>query len=345
MHDLPQLLERHGAAVDALLAQEIPPDQQDYLSEGVWYQFSSGGKRIRPALCLMTCETLGGDPERALLFALATEVLHNFFLVHDDIEDGDTMRRDQPTLWTRVGVPNGINVGDYLIAKGYALILKSDLPPEQVLHLTRIFTTTFERTVEGQALDINLRGSPDVGLDDYYRIVQLKTAYYLAVTWVGGAAIAGVSGSQDSDSGSNGATAGVEESLWELGRCLGPAFQIRDDLLDLTVGKGRGGETGCDLKEGKPSILYAYVLDREQGSASDRRRLQEVMAKERDATSEEEVRWAIDFFRQTGALDFAESEAAALVRKADDLIESLPFSAEGRNLFRAISRYIVERKT
>ena len=332
MHDLPQLLERHGNAVDALLAQEIPRERQDFLSDAVWYQFSSGGKRIRPALCLMSCEALGGNPQHALPFALATEVLHNFFLVHDDIEDGDTVRRDQPTLWTQVGVPNGINVGDYLIAKGYGLILKSSLAPAQVLHLARIFTTTFERTVEGQALDINLRGSPSVVLADYYRIVQLKTAYYLALPWVGGAAIAGVDGA-------------AEELLWELGKCLGPAFQIRDDLLDLTVGKGRGGETGCDLKEGKPSILYAFVLDREHGSAADRRRLQEIMAKQRDATSEEEVRWAIDLFRDTGALDFAEAEAAALVRKADDVIGSLPFTEEVRDLFRAVSRYIVERKS
>ena len=226
---------------------------------------------------------------------------------------------------------NGINVGDYLIAKAYALIGKSSLPPETVLHLVQVFTSTFERTVEGQALDINLRGSRDVSLDVYYRIVQLKTAYYLAVTWVGGAIIAGKEAAQ--------------EPLWELGKCLGPAFQIRDDLLDLTDGKGRGGELGCDLREGKTSILYAYVLDRKVGPEEERDRLRDVMSKPREETGSDDVAWAIEFFERVGALEFASEEAKKLIERAERLIESLPLDDAGRDGFREVSRYIVERKT
>src|SRR3989454_6774663 len=189
MLDIPKLLNYHARSVESLLAQEVPPHQLPYISDGVWYQFSSGGKRLRPALCLIACEALKGDPEKALPFALATEIFHNYLLIHDDIEDGDTMRRDQPTLWKKLGIPNAINVSDFLIAKAYQLILGAPLPDGTNLRLASIFSQAFERTVEGQALDINLRGSAGVNLETYLRIVELKTAYYLALPWVGGAIV------------------------------------------------------------------------------------------------------------------------------------------------------------
>ncbi|MGA1779477.1 MAG: polyprenyl synthetase family protein [Planctomycetota bacterium] len=92
------------------------------------------------------------------------------------------------------------------------------------------------------------------------------------------------------------------ELLWCLGDELGPAFQIRDDVLDLTAGKGRGGEIGCDIREGKPSILVAHALSRAEHPPADRDRLLAILARERDETTEEETRWAIDLF-EAGGLD------------------------------------------
>jgi geranylgeranyl pyrophosphate synthase len=198
--------------------------------------------------------------------------------------------------------------------------------------LADLFSLAFEKTVEGQALDINLRGRPDVSLETYGRIIQLKTAYYLALTWVGGAVVAGVDDR-------------AVERLWELGRCLGPAFQIRDDIIDLTQGKGRGGEIGCDLKEGKPSVFMAFVLDRRRGGEDERRRLLEILAKPRRETTEADVAWAIDFYRRAGALDFAEEEAARLIARSGEVIESLPLDDAGREVFRAISRFMIDRST
>ncbi len=330
MVNIADLIERHGRGVDAFLDAEFPPDRIPYISEGVRYQLSTGGKRLRPALCLIACEALEGDPADALPFAAATEVLHNFFLVHDDIEDGDRVRRDHPTLWVKFGLANGINIGDYLIAACFRLILSAPLPPEANLKLLRLFTLAFERTVEGQALDINLRGSRDVSLETYRRIVVLKTGYYLALPWVGGAVIAGASEE-------------ALEGLWELGKCLGPAFQIRDDIIDLTQGKGRGGEIGCDLKEGKPSIFFAYSLEREAGSREERERLVEIVAKPREETADEEVAWAIEFYRRHGAIEFAEAEAARYIDRAQTVIEELPFGAAGKETFRAIGRYMIDR--
>ena len=331
MPDLREALRERAEAVERLLERTVPKGRNDYLSDGVWYQFDSGGKRLRPALCLLSCDVLGGDPEKAVPFALATEILHNFLLIHDDIEDGDSMRRDQKTLWAEYGIPNALNVADFLIAEGYRLILDAPLPDAMNLRLARAYTHAFRRTVEGQALDINLRGHPDVDLATYFRIVTHQTAFYLALTWVGGAIVAGI---PDRDI----------EPFWDLGRCIGPAFQIRDDLIDLTEGKGRGGEIGCDIREGKPSIFFAYIQDRRLGTSAERERMIELIRRPREETSDDDIRWVIDFFRAQGALDFAQREAERLVAEAEKVLDALPLGDDGRERFREVARFIIARK-
>src|SRR5262245_771105 len=328
--DVASLLKRYSEEIDVLLRHEIPEKEYPFLSEGVWYQFSSGGKRLRPALCLLTCEALGGDRRRALHFALAAEILHNVLLIHDDIEDGDTVRRDQKTLWAQLGIANAINVSHFLISKAYGLLLKSPVPPPTVLRLIEVFTETYQRTVEGQALDINLRGDDQLTVEQYFRIVQLKTAYYLTFNLVGGALAAGLEGQP-------------VDSLWELGRWLGPAFQIRDDIIDLTEGKGRGGEVGCDIREGKPSIFFAYALERGELPGEERRRLVEIVRRDRAATSAGEVRWVIDLYHRIGAMDFAQHEARRLIEGAFSVIDRIPMEEPHRELFREISRFMIDR--
>ncbi len=330
--DVGSLLKQYAGEIEVLLKKEIPEGEYRFISDAVWYQFSSGGKRIRPALCLLTCEALGGDPRKALHFALAAEILHNVLLIHDDIEDGDTVRRDRQTLWARLGVPNAINVSDFLISRAYRIILKSPLEPRVLLRLIDVYSETYERTVEGQALDINLRGDEDFTIEKYYRIVQLKTAYYLTFNLVGGALAAGLAGQ-------------AIDSLWELGARLGPAFQIRDDIIDLTEGKGRGGEVGCDIREGKPSIFFAFALERRAGAEEERRRLVEIVRRSREETTPADVRWAIEFYRRIGAMDFAQAEAGRLIDGAFAVIDRIPMEESHRELFRVISRFMIDRNS
>ena len=255
-------IKTYGARIDALLKETIPPDKKDFLSEPIWHHMHTGGKRIRPALCLITCEALGGNIDEAIHFALAIEVMHNMFLMHDDIEDGDTVRRDQPTVWVKYGIANAVNAGDYLLACAFKSILESPVTLENKIKLLQVFTLTYGKTVEGQALDINARAAEDYSVDKYMEMVQLKTGYYLACGMVGGAIVSGVSEQ-------------VVEKIWMLGKTMGPAFQIRDDLIDLTHGKGRGGAIGSDVKEGKASFLYSYTLG--VASQTDKKRLHDIM--------------------------------------------------------------------
>ncbi len=320
-------LRQYGALIDQHL-KELLPHREDYLSEPIWYHMDSGGKRVRPALCLITCAALGGDPKGAIPFAVAVEILHNMFLIHDDIEDGDTMRRDRPTVWCKYGMPNALNVGDYLLGRAYRSILNSPLSAEKRLRLLDIFTLTYEKTVEGQALDINWRGDRGFTIEKYLRIVELKTAYYLTFGMVGGAVIAG-------------APEEVIEKFWELGRSIGPAFQIKDDLIDLAKGKGRGGQIGSDIKEGKPSFLYAYALSK--ANKEDRDRLIEIMLKPREETSDKEVEEVINLYKKYGAIDYAQDYADKLVDRAFQTIEELP--VEDKALFRELAQFMAQRKT
>lgn len=319
-------IRTYGAKIDDMLRELIPVDEKNYLSEPIWYHMNTKGKRVRPAICLITCEALGGNPENALSFALAIEVLHNMFLMHDDIEDGDTVRRDQPTVWVKYGTANAINAGDYLLACAYKSTLASPVAPEKRLKLLEALTLTYGKTVEGQALDINARAAESFTVDAYMKMVELKTGYYLACGMVGGAIVAGASNE-------------VVEKIWMLGKNMGPAFQIRDDLIDLTHGKGRGGVIGSDIKEGKASFLYSYVL--QIASGEQKKKLREIMLKPREETTVDDIEWVLDVYRRYDAMKYAQDYAENLVQQAYKTINEIP--VDDKTIFKEIASFMAQR--
>jgi geranylgeranyl pyrophosphate synthase len=321
-------LARHARRIGPILQELVPRHEPPFLGEPAWYHLETGGKRLRSALCLLTAEALGGDSEKALHFAAAVELLHNMLLVHDDIEDGDTVRRNKPTVWKQFGVANAINLGDYLLARALRAVMRSPVPVEARARLTDLFLSTYERTIAGQALDVNSRCDPRFTVEDYLRMVTLKTGHYLVVGMVGGAMIAG-------------APEATLDCLRRLGESLGPAFQIRDDVLDLTVGKGRGGVTGSDIREGKASILYAHALA--HSSRAERERLLAVMRKPREETTDADVSAVLDLYGRRGSVAFAQETADRLIQEAQRALDALP--AGQQPLFRDLVATIAERKT
>ena len=313
--------------VEAMLEALVPRREMPVLAEPIWYHLDTGGKRIRPALCLMVCDALGGDSERALHFAAAVELLHNMLLVHDDIEDGDTMRRNKPTVWKAYGLGNAINIGDYILALGLRAIMLAPVDDPVRLRLMDAYVTTYERTVEGQALDIAARCDEQFTVEKYLRMAELKTGHYLVLGMAGGAIIAGASEL-------------TLQVLWQLGRNLGPAFQIRDDLIDLTTGKGRG-EKGSDIREGKASILYAHALSASRDG--ERSRLLEIMRKPREETTSDDVAWVMALYERSGSMKFAQETADRLVTDAHHAVRHLPESQQ--QALADLITYIAERKT
>jgi geranylgeranyl pyrophosphate synthase len=321
-------LEEAGNRIMPLLEEFFPKNQNDYLSDAVWHHMQTGGKRIRPALCLLCCEEMGTPSEKALNFAAAVELLHNMLLVHDDIEDGDRVRRDEPTVWVKYGIENGINVGDYMLGRAYSLIMDSPLDESTRLKLTQAFTRAYEHTCQGQAMDLNLRGTTDLSVDRYLDMVRLKTGDYLALGMVGGAIIAGIAGE------------GIDR-IRELGSNMGPAFQVRDDVIDLTEGKGRAGAIGNDIKEGKPSILYAHALG--EATGENRESLIDIASRDRAETTDDDVQWVISLYEKLGSLEFARSKARELVDEAFHTIDRIP--VQNKSFFRNVANFMADRTT
>jgi geranylgeranyl diphosphate synthase, type I len=181
---------------------------------------STPGKFIRPSLCLWACEAAGGDLASAMPVAAALEWTHNFTLVHDDIQDGDRMRRHRQTVWAIWGSAQGINAGDALHALAMRTLTQPGPQPERRLRAARVIADATLTTVEGQCLDLSLEGRLDTSLRDYLRVVESKTGALLGASLETGAVMAGASD----------ATA---TSFGKAGRMLGKAFQIRDDWLGV----------------------------------------------------------------------------------------------------------------
>jgi geranylgeranyl pyrophosphate synthase len=310
MFDMERLSAEKSPLIEKELGKVLPRHGFDNLNDAVWYHIDTGGKKFRPLLAIMTCESLGGNVDQILPFAAACELFHNWILVHDDIEDNDRMRRDQPTVWVKYGIAHGINVGDYLEHKVFELILHSadhGVDDKKTMKLLNAMTQAAMRTAEGQAMDINLRSNDNPTEKEYLDMVIGKTAHYLTVPMVGAAIIAG---RED-----------LIPKLIDFGRHLGPAFQIADDILDLTEGKGRK-EIGCDIKEGKRSILAVHCL----GRCTEREKVDliYILNKEKDKTLPDDISYAKELFDKYGSVVYARNLAEGYTKKAKAVADAMP---------------------
>ncbi|MCB2154449.1 polyprenyl synthetase family protein [bacterium] len=335
--ELSAAFERYSEMVDDQLAAIIGAEEQvASLHDGMLYSMgldipdrAARGKRLRPVLCLLTAESLGAAAEEALAFACGIELMHNFALVHDDIEDGDEVRRDRPSTHLKYGLAHGVNIGDYLFCKVWSVLLDEPRWSDATrLELMRLMSSTLDHTHIGQSLDISARDrGENFRMEEYYRLVREKTAYYLAAPMVGGAIVAG-------------ADAEIRDALSRFGHALGPMFQITDDLLDLTKGKGRGGLLGSDIKEGKRSFLVADVASR--ADAADRTRLFEILDKSREDTTSDDVAWVIELFERCGTLDVARARCKELLEEGIAALESVPQPL--RDQLTAVARQVSTRQ-
>ncbi len=330
LYSLPRALSRSedrlAAAISARLALVPSAVLQTALERS-----TSGGKRFRPLLALWFGDSLGVARDDAERIACLTEWLHSAFLIHDDIQDGDEWRRDQPTLWKSHGISTALNAADWLLSAVYLEVSRMHLPDEVRSQLLSAVQDVHSRTVLGQQYDLDGRGDADFGLDRYEQAVRAKTGRYLALGMVAVAIAARWSQH-------------AIDQLWSVGDHLGPAFQIQDDLLDLTSSKGRAGQLGNDIREGKPSILYAHALERGQLSQEQKNRLVDVMLQERVLTSDEDVEWVISLFHDCGAIEFARIQANERADAGIDLFRELPgVPQELHATFEQIARFAVER--
>lgn len=255
------------------------------------FHLGTGGKRLRALLPIAVSIANHKDPEGMLSFAAACELLHNATLVHDDLQDGDETRRDQPTIWVKYGKPQAINLGDALLYYAIGGVIKTDAPAELKQRTLRRFVSDSLQVIDGQEREFLLQ-EETATLEDYFRMVEGKTSGLFSLPFAGAASLCGASDE-------------TLDAIEKASTHLGVAFQIQDDVLDIYADKGRE-RRGSDIAEGKRSVLAVYALT--HAEETDRAWLFEVLNRERKDVSDDDIARATELFRTSGALKFAMEE-------------------------------------
>ena len=266
---LPEILRRYRPAIVGYLRQLLTHDDAGLLTPMLRYQLgfedASGqpgggpaGKLLRPALLLTSCEAVGGDWKRVIPAACAIELVHNFSLVHDDIQDRDEKRHGRPSLWSVWGIAQGINAGDALqMLAGLALhdlaLAERDVPEGQIMRVQRMMNEATLRMITGQAQDISFEERLDVKLAEYLEMIVRKTGALMEAACGMGACLGG-------------ANEETISAFSAFGERFGLAFQIRDDILGVWGEEARTGKAEAnDLVRRKKSLPIVLAFERARG--------------------------------------------------------------------------------
>ena len=301
-------LARYGALVtDDLCRRFTTAAHPSYLAAPMSDYPSRRGKALRPSICLATCEAFGGTLDDALPSAVAIELLHNAFLIHDDIEDASLLRRGEPTLHRRYGTPLALNAGDGLALQAMAT-LRENIDrhgPRLAERIMMEFDFMSQQTVAGQAIELGWcrDNYVDLGPDDYLELIMKKTCWYTTVLPLRVGALLGSRGGAALD------------PMIEFGFHLGAAFQIRDDVLNL-VGDPDvyGKEALGDLLEGKRTLMLIHLLA--SADPADRRWLVAYLGREPSERRTEDVDRVLELMVSYGSIAFASEFATGVARTA-----------------------------
>jgi geranylgeranyl diphosphate synthase type I len=326
--------------VNEALDEDIPMSEPERLYEATRYLLQAGGKRLRPTVTLLTAEALAdveplseeyrsfpaldGSDLDVMAAAASIEVIQSFTLIHDDIMDDDDLRRGVPAVHKEYDTETAILAGDTLYAKAFELMTQTGADPQDGLEAVRLLATTCTKICEGQAFDIEFENRTEVLPDEYLDMIELKTA----VLYGAAASTAAVLMGADDE---------TVEALYRYGIDSGCAFQIQDDVLDLTVPSEKlGKQRGSDLVENKETLITLHA--RQQGVDVDGL----VTADTVDGVTEDAVDAAVGELNDAGSIDYARDKAQELTDRAKRHLEVLPDN-EARSLLEDIADYLITR--
>ena len=337
---LSQILLRYRPALEEELAANLS-GRESPLYDMMRYQLgwidaegrqlrAEGGKSLRSGLCLLACESAGGDYHAALPAAAAVELLHNFSLIHDDIEDASPERRRRPTVWRLWGEAQAINAGDGMFALSRLALLRlheRGVPAEMVFALAKRFDEGCLALCEGQFLDVEYEKRSGVDVDAYLAMIAKKTAALIEWAAYAGAAL----GSDD---------AATVDALCRYGCALGIAFQMRDDVLGIW---GEQESTGKPVMEDivmrKKSLPVVYALSR---SADGQAELARLYAQPR--LDDDEARQAAALIGQLGGKEFAQQQVSRYCAQAVTELRTACLTERGRHDLESLAACLQERE-
>ncbi len=296
--------------IDSSLVNLAYNHESERLTDPVKYVLSIGGKRLRPVLALMACNMYCDKIDEAVIPVTGLEIFHNFTLVHDDIMDKAPVRRGFATVHTKWNVNQAILSGDIMAFMTNECLLQS--PPHLLQKVFRIFNRTAIEVCVGQQLDMDFEKAAIVSRAEYLRMIELKTAVLIAASARIGALFGGADDRE-------------ADLMYEFGRNLGLAFQIRDDILD-TYGDKKvfGKTTGGDIMAGKKTFLYVRAM--EIATADQKKKLHDLYAAETDPVRK--VKEVTEFYDQLRIKTFAESLMEDYHRSAMGFLEKAGTAAD-----------------
>jgi len=288
-----------------------------------------GGKRIRPALAILSFNVVGGKGDEVIAPAALIEMFHNFTLIHDDIEDDSQFRRGEPTLHKKYGIPMALNSGDALYTLIWEKLAHLDIDCEKFRTLERLFSSDFKKVVEGQGIELEWEHNRkfDVSEAQYFDMIGKKTAALMGLSCETGALLG---------------NAGKKEraALRKFGEGIGVAFQIQDDVLNILGDFGKyQKEIGGDITEGKRTLMVSHCM--RHAEKDERKKLLSILSAH--TGSKEDINYVIGLFRKYGSTDYAKGHAEGMVADAKKQLEIFRDSEHKKSLA-SISDFVVSRE-
>jgi geranylgeranyl diphosphate synthase type II len=332
------VLREYGDATRVMLADYLGPrEPRRHLYSMVSDYPQRGGRMLRPSLCIANARVFGGSLEDALHAAVALELIHNAFLVHDDVEDESEERRGRPTLNALHGVPVAVNVGDALALLGLRALMdsRSTLGSHLSMQLLEETERMARESIEGQAVELGWRRDNAASLtdSDYLSMVLKKTCWYSMIYPSRVGALIGTRSRRSLD------------LFIRFGFFLGAAFQIQDDVLNLAGDAEQyGKEIGGDIREGKRTLMLIRLLA--LADDEERTRLTRFLDLPRSARDDMGVAWVRERMDAYGCVDYARRVAHGLAGAAQaeyaKLYDDLPDSRDKR-FIEALPVWVLER--
>jgi len=260
------------------------------------------GKLVRPTLCLLSCQAVGGDTSKILPAAAAIELIHNFSLIHDDIEDVSDERHHRPTIWKLWGQSQAINAGDAMFTLAYVALLKlkeRGISDEKIAGAIRMLSLACLELCDGQYLDIEYENRLDINIEDYLDMAAKKTAALFALSTALGAYLGN-------------ADIRLVDFFHMFGKELGIAYQIYDDISGIWGTSEKIGKSVGDILQRKKTLPVVYGLQNSEGT--ERKKLMKFYAQK--SSEGKDIREVKEILTQSGARDYAENLAQQCFHKA-----------------------------
>jgi len=305
----------------------LPLKKPTMLYEASQHLPFAGGKRIRPFLTMISCESVAGDAQKALPFAAGLELIHNFTLVHDDIMDRSQLRRNLPAVHVKFGEPAAILAGDLLFAKSFEAVLNTAVDFSIFKQLQQDFINCVIAICEGQQLDMEFEQRKTVTEQEYLEMISKKTGALFELAGKGGGLIGGGNPQEVA-------------ALKIYGMALGFAFQIWDDYLDMSsTATTLGKDIGNDIRNGKKTMIAVHSLSHASGKQKEL--LDNVFGNRR--ASEHDIMNVYDLFQDLGSVEYAQQRALFYVNEAKTAITVLRQSDAKELLYQLID-YTIHRE-